>query len=70
MPRIRQLANGPERDALLARACTLIDGYANMIPLVGKPDYIGFRRDHLDARFGPLESNFDVFKYVADFKRR
>ena len=42
----------------------------HMIPLVGKPDYIGFRRDQLDARFGTLEGNFDVFKHVADFKRR
>jgi peptide/nickel transport system substrate-binding protein len=70
MPQIRQTADGPQRDALMARACALIDTYANMIPLVGKPDYIGFRRDRLDARFGALESNFDVFKYVADFKRR
>ena len=70
MPQIRQTPNGPERDKLMARACGLIDDYANMIPLVGKPDYIGVRRDKLDARFGPLESNFDVFKYVTEFKRR
>lgn len=70
MAQVRQTPNGPERDKLMTRACGLIESSANMIPLVGKPDYIGFRRDQLDARFGPLEGNFDVFKYVADFKRR
>uniref|UniRef100_C5D0U8 Extracellular solute-binding protein family 5 n=1 Tax=Variovorax paradoxus (strain S110) TaxID=543728 RepID=C5D0U8_VARPS len=70
MAQVRQTPNGPERDKLMTRACGLIESSANMIPLVGKPDYIGFRRDQLDARFVPLEGNFDVFKYVADFKRR
>lgn len=70
MTQIRQTPNGPERDKLMVRACGLIESSANMIPLVGKPDYIGFRRDQLDARFGALEGNFDVFKYITEFKRR
>jgi len=69
MPPIRQSPPGPAREQLMAQACRLIDSNANMIPLVGKPDYIGYRQDLLQARFGALESNFDVFKYVTEFKR-
>lgn len=70
VPKLRQAPNGPERDRLMARACTLIGERANMLALVNKPDYIGYRRDRIDARFGTIEGNFDVFKYVTDFKRR
>ena len=68
--RIRETPDGPERDRMMTRACTIIDQQANIIALVNKPDYIGYRRDRIDARFGAMEGNFDVFKYVSEFKRR
>jgi peptide/nickel transport system substrate-binding protein len=69
MPKLRQ-ATGAERDRLMARACQIINERANMLALVNKPDYIGYRRDRIDAKFSPVEGNFDVFKYVTEFKRK
>ena len=70
IPKIRQTAAGPERDQLMTRACAIIGEHENKIALVNKPDYIGYRKDQIDARFGDLEGNFDVFKYITEFKRR
>lgn len=70
MPRIRALPNGPERDGLIARACAIINEEANMLALVNKPDYIGYRKDLIEAKFSKLEGNFDVFKYLEEFKRK
>ena len=58
---------GTARNALLNRACAIIDEQANMVALVSKPDYIAYRSDMIDARFGETEGNFNTFKYMEEF---
>lgn len=66
----RGLENGPARTAAMAEACRMIDENANMVALVGKPDFVAFRDDLVDVRFAPREANFRMFKYVDGFSRR
>ena len=70
MPRIRQAAEGPERDKLMARACEIINEQANMLAIVNKPDYIAYRKDLVEPKFSKLEGNFDTFKYIEEFRSK
>jgi len=65
--KINQLPKGPERTAAMVEAVALIDEQANMLALVNKPDYIGYRKDLINARFSPIEGNFNTFKYLEYF---
>ncbi len=68
--KIRSLPNGPERLAAMDAACGLIDDDANVIALVGKPDYIAYRDDLVNTRFSANEGYFRTFKYAEEFSRR
>jgi peptide/nickel transport system substrate-binding protein len=68
MDRIRAEPEGPQRDALMAEGCKLIMEDSNMLALVNKPDYIGYRKDRLEPRFAKLETAFDMFKHIEEFK--
>jgi peptide/nickel transport system substrate-binding protein len=66
---VRQLSDGPERDRAIEKACQIIYDQANMLPLVSKPDYIGYRKDKINARFSAIEGNFNTLKYITEFSR-
>lgn len=66
---IRQLSDGPERDRAIEKACQIIYDQANMLPLISKPDYIGYRKDKINARFSAIEGNFNTLKYITEFSR-
>ena len=68
--KVRSLPPGPERAQAMSRACEIVYEAANMLPLVNKPDYIGFRRDLIEPKFVKLEGNFDVLKYAEEFTRK
>ena len=70
VPKVRQLPNGPERTAELARLCSIINENSNVLALVNKPDYIGYRSDLIDARFGSNEGYFDMLKYAEEFSSK
>jgi peptide/nickel transport system substrate-binding protein len=65
--KINQLPPGADRNAAMKKACAIIDEQANMLALVNKPDYIGVRKDLVDARFSKAEGNFDTMKYLESF---
>lgn len=67
---VRTLPDGAERKSAIERACTIIYDRANILPLVNKPDYIGYRRDLIEPRFAKVEGNFDVLKYSEEFRRK
>jgi peptide/nickel transport system substrate-binding protein len=67
---VRQLSDGPERDRAIEKACQIIYDQANMLPLVSKPDYIGYRKDKINARFSAIEGNFNTLKYITEFSRK
>ena len=67
LSKINQLPPGPDRTAAMKKACAIIDEQANMLALVNKPDYIGYRKDLVDARFGRAEGNFNTMKYLEAF---
>lgn len=67
---IRQSPKGADRRDAMQRACTLINENANVLALVGKPDYIAYREDLIDARFGTKEGNFNMLKYADEFSRK
>ncbi len=66
----RRLNKGSERHDVIEQACQIIYDNANMLPLVSKPDYIGYRKDKIEARFSPIEGNFNTLKYVTEFTRK
>ena len=68
--KLRELPNGAERLAVMSEACDLIDGDANVIALVGKPDYVAWRDDAVNVHFGASEGYFRMFKYAAEFSRK
>lgn len=68
--KVRELPNGPERLAAMDQACNLIDADANVIALVGKPDYVAWRDDLVNVRFGASEGYFRMFKYAEEFSRK
>jgi len=70
MASVRSLPNGPERQQAMARGCDIVYEQANLLPLVNKPDYIGFRRDLIEPKFAKLEGNFDVLKFAEEFTRK
>lgn len=70
LDQVRSLSAGPERNQALGRACEMVYDQANILPLVNKPDYIGYRRDLVEPRFSKVEGNFDVFKYAEEFRRK
>jgi peptide/nickel transport system substrate-binding protein len=41
-----------------------------MLPLVSKPDYLGYRKDKIMARFSSIEGNFNTLKYITEFSRK
>jgi peptide/nickel transport system substrate-binding protein len=67
---VRESPKGPERLAAMDRACTLINENSNVLALVGKPDYIAYRNDLVNVRFGANEGNFDTMKYAEEFSRK
>jgi peptide/nickel transport system substrate-binding protein len=67
---VRQLPDGPERDRVIEQACQIIYDQANMLPLVSKPDYLGYRKDKIMARFSSIEGNFNTLKYITEFSRK
>ncbi|HZH27401.1 MAG TPA: ABC transporter substrate-binding protein [Azospirillaceae bacterium] len=70
LDKVRTLPAGPERAQAMGRACEIVYEAANILPLVNKPDYIGFRRDLVDLKFAEVEGNFDVLKYAEEFTRK
>lgn len=66
---VRQLSDGPERDRAIEKACQIIYDQANILPLISKPDYIGYRKDKINARFSAIEGNFNTLKYITEFSR-
>jgi peptide/nickel transport system substrate-binding protein len=70
MAKVRNLPNGPERQAAMARGCEIVYDQANLLPLVNKPDYIAYRSDLIQPKFAKLEGNFDVLKYAEEFTRK
>ncbi|SMH26691.1 ABC transporter substrate-binding protein [Mesorhizobium australicum] len=68
--KVRQLPDGPERDRVIEQACQIIYDQANMLPLVSKPDYLGYRKDKIKARFSSIEGNFNTLKYITEFSRQ
>jgi peptide/nickel transport system substrate-binding protein len=67
---VRQVPDGPQRDRIIEQACQIIYDEANMLPLVSKPDYIGYRKDKIEARFSSVEGNFNTLKYITEFFRK
>jgi peptide/nickel transport system substrate-binding protein len=67
---VRQIPDGPQRDRIIEQACQIIYDEANMLPLVSKPDYIGYRKDKIEARFSSVEGNFNTLKYITEFSRK
>jgi len=67
---VRKLPNGSERLAAINTACDLINEDSNIVALVGKPDYIAYRTDLVNVRFGANEGNFRTFKYAEQFSRK
>ena len=70
MQKVRSLPDGPERRKAMERGCEIVYEQANIIPLVNKPDYIGYRRDLIQARFAKIEGTFNVLKYAPEFTRK
>jgi peptide/nickel transport system substrate-binding protein len=70
MAKVRNLPNGPERQQAMGRACQIVYDQANLLPLVNKPDYIAYRSDLIQPKFGKLEGNFDVLKFADEFTRK
>lgn len=70
MDEVRSLPPGPERDQAMSRACEIVYEQANILPIVNKPDYIGYRSDLIQPKFSDVEGNFDVLKYAEEFTRK
>jgi peptide/nickel transport system substrate-binding protein len=70
MAKVRNLPDGPERQQAMARGCQIVYDQANLLPLVNKPDYIAYRSDLIQPKFGKIEGNFDVLKYAEEFTRK
>lgn len=70
MDQVRSLPAGAERDEAMGRACEIVYEQANILPIVNKPDYIGYRSDLIQPKFSEVEGNFDVLKYVEEFTKQ
>ncbi len=68
--KVRQTAKGSERQMAMDKACGLINDNSNVVALVSKPDYIAYREDLVNARFGKNEGNFNTLKYAEEFTRK
>jgi peptide/nickel transport system substrate-binding protein len=65
----RRTAEGPERKALFAEICSLVDRSAQMIPLVTKPVTVGYRSDRIQATIQPKEGYNNTLRHIAEFSR-
>jgi len=65
----RKTPSGPERTAMLAEICTLVDQGAQMIPLVTKPVTVGYRSDRIAAVIQPREGYNGTLRHIAEFTK-
>jgi len=65
----RKTPNGPERTAMFAEICSLVDQSAQMIPLVTKPVTVGYRADRITAVIQPREGYNGTLRHIAEFAK-
>ncbi|MFF1946342.1 ABC transporter substrate-binding protein [Rhodococcus qingshengii] len=62
------LAEGPDRTTALNEVCSLVEHYAEMLPLVTRPSLIGYRTDRLAPTLYANEGYGSVLRDIVDFR--
>lgn len=64
----RSLPNGEDRDAKLAELCAAVDQNSEMVPLLTRTTFIGYRTDQLSPTIQASDGYGNFLRYLADYQ--